>query len=185
MLYYSAYVLRTSSQKSLFCYYECMTKDPQQALDNFIAEYLTPFLERQGFKRTARSWSRKRDGYSEIISIQADKWNSRNEHAKFFVNYGLYSAPLFEEFFESTTPRRPTYWDCVLGNRLLNSAGDELWSVYSPGRKHFFKRRENVSGKLLLNAINNQAIKAFDVVKDVDQIRALHGSGRGQHLLKF
>lgn len=158
-------------------------QDPKQAIDDFIERYLKPFLEHEGFKKRARTWIRSKNGYSEIISIQADKWNSRNEYANFFVNYGLYSPHLYEEFFDGDTPKQPTYWDCALGNRVLNTEGQELWSIYSAGRKSFFKKRENIAGDLLLDAISTQALKAFGEIKDFNHIRELHGNGHGQRLL--
>jgi uncharacterized protein DUF4304 len=144
---------------------------PKQEIDNFVDKYLKPFLEQESFVRRGRTWVKDEDGFSFIINVQADKWNTAGDIAKFFVNYGVFAPSLYEDYFHMAIPKQPMEYDCILRYRLRTKKGEEAWSAHVEQRRFFFGNKYNGNGEEIIEAIESQSFKLFDEIQSIEDIR--------------
>lgn len=148
-----------------------MRQTPQQAIDDFIIQYLKVFLKQEGFVKYGRTWAKVGANFSFILSIQADKWNSADSIPQCFVNYGVFVPSLYESVFRMPVPKRPMEYDCILRKRLLNKNGEEFWKVYPGKRKPLFGTKYNNTAEEIIEAIKTQSFKLFHEIESIDDVR--------------
>ena len=82
---------------------------------NKVIEVLKPLLKANGFKKTASTWRRAREGSTEVFNIQKSQWDNNN----FYVNVGVY----FFDFGSNTSPAESA---CHIRSRLVFISSEEL-----------------------------------------------------------
>lgn len=104
-----------------------------------VREYLDPALKRAGFIRKARTWNRQRADFTDVVDVQASRWDSQGA-VTFTVNLGVFVPAIYGAAWQKTPPDFIREVDCNvrlrLGALLADSPGskqrDRWWTVSKP-----------------------------------------------------
>ena len=106
---------------------------PGKAIDRVIASGLTGLLKQAGFRKSARTFRRSREGAIQVLNVQGSQGNG--PCARFTINLGVYRADvaLLAPFLPVTD--QPKEYECVVRARigaLMPCREDRWWDAQEP-----------------------------------------------------
>lgn len=144
---------------------------PKNDIDKLIEDHIAPLLKMRGFKKDGRTWINDKSDFSFIVNVQADKWNSINRQAQFFVNYGIFVPSTYQKHFKMPIPKSPKEYDCIIRHRLTTPGNKETWKVAKP---LIFKRRKHSKvGDDIEKALTTQCLDYFSKVTSLQDVSKL------------
>ena len=97
-------------------------KSASQKFTNVLEEGITPILKENGFKKKGQNYFKAIGEIGQIVNIQKDKWNSKDE-IKFTINLGIFCEKFWlSEFdFDKTLkiPEFPKESESVIRERFF------------------------------------------------------------------
>ena len=100
-------------------------------IDAIVSARLAPMLKQAGFKKQARNFRREHDNHTDVINVQADRYNDAN-HGRFTVNLGAY-YPAIADISEALPVRGlPKEYNCTVRQRigsLMEVRADFWWEI--------------------------------------------------------
>jgi hypothetical protein len=107
--------------------------EPARLLDELLADWVTPLLNKEGFRKTGLSYHK--NDVEAIMVIAYQRSVRRGECDTFTVNLGIGSKHLFA-FKDKSAPKRMSversHWSMRLG-RLLENPHDAWWELCTKG----------------------------------------------------
>jgi hypothetical protein len=107
-------------------------------VSRFVTEKLHPVLSGRGFRRTASTWNREVNGFTQVINLQASMFNVPSSE-KFTINLGVYWDRAYTIYWQRPSPKYARDVDCILRTRIgdvlednfAGRARDVWWTVSS------------------------------------------------------
>lgn len=84
--------------------------------DSIERDHVRPLLKDLGFRKRALTFSRARDGLTDVVSLQRSTGNTAG-HVRFYVNCGVYSSE-FSTVLGQPVRDRPREGDCQFRCRM-------------------------------------------------------------------
>jgi len=99
-----------------------------ETIDRVIRAGLAPRLKAEGFKKQARNFYRRSDLRTDVVIIQASRWNE-GASGSFTLNLGVYFPEVTEMAGGPRPPEVPKEYHCSVRARIghLMPAGTDLW----------------------------------------------------------
>ena len=99
-----------------------------QTIDRVIRFGLAPCLRAEGFKKQARNFYRRSNYRTDVVNIQASRWNE-GASGSFTMNLGVYFPEVADLASAPPAPSVPKEYHCTVRSRIghLMPAGTDLW----------------------------------------------------------
>lgn len=138
----------------------------------FLHERLQGYLSELGFKKHGSCFYRKQGELIHIINLQPDKWNQTGD-TKYYINFGVFYAPLHEVYWGDKAPDFPQEYLCPLRMRIRNTKVEEAW--------HFTNKTDtNMLSEELAARVQNEAKRYFyNIETPTDLADAIMGKKDG------
>src|SRR5689334_21260305 len=94
-----------------------MEQDPSKVIDKLLADFVTPVLKEQCFKKVGRTYYRQAEEWQDVINCQAGRWNSREE-ASLTFNLGVFHPETSKAAWGDNSPKTPHEYDCQISLRI-------------------------------------------------------------------
>ena len=110
---------------------------PGKAIDDVVALGLAGLLKAAGFKKSARTFRRARDGAIQVLNVQASQGNG--PAARFTINLGVYREEIAALAPGLPVTDQPKEYECVVRQRigsLMLGGEDRWWEAQEPGSTH-------------------------------------------------
>ncbi len=102
-------------------------------IDAIIREELAPLLKEVGFKKQARNFRREHSDRTDVINVQASRYNDESS-AKFTVNVGVYYPTIADVSDALPVTGAPKEYDCTIHARIgaLQEDRRDFWWTIEP-----------------------------------------------------
>ena len=100
-------------------------------INQIIKEGLAPLLKKEGFKKTGHNFYRELSNRTEVLNIQASRWNEKSE-GEFTVNLGVYFPEIAHITEAIPFKGMPKEYNCTVNKRighLLENGCDHWWKI--------------------------------------------------------
>jgi hypothetical protein len=86
-------------------------------LDELVKKHLQPLLKSRGFHRKSRTWNRREADFTQVIHIQASRWNQADS-GSFTINLGIFVESLYRVFAGEDPNQFIRDTECILRKRI-------------------------------------------------------------------
>ncbi len=140
-------------------------------IDRLVRVFVDAPLRAAGFTRRARVWNRQRASVTDVIEVQASRWNEPGNRS-FAVNLGVFAPSVHRSCWQKEPPDVVRAEDCVVRRRLHAGSdeagagrdGEQWWVIHEAADVE--RVGGEVSGQLVAQALPffDQAASLEDVV---------------------
>jgi hypothetical protein len=148
---------------STFC--KIGMSDISKLIDETVRKGIAPLLKENRFKKKDGTFYKEYDDRTEVINVQASKWNE-GEKGKVTINLGVYYPDIARISEAITFKGLPKEYDCTVRKRighLFPSRCDIWWDIESASiDKVAFEQRE---------ALTEYGLPWLDKMKNLDEVK--------------
>lgn len=143
-------------------------------IDIIVSADLAPMLKQAGFRKQARNFRREHDNHTDVINVQADRYNDAN-HGRFTVNLGVYYPAIADISEALPVNGPPKEYNCTARERigfLMEARADFWWEI---------DRRSNDADTAhhLANTVATCGMPWLDDLSDLDAVKRFAASNHG------
>lgn len=105
-------------------------RTPQSRFNRMLAGFITPRLNREGFRRQGTTYIRTLEGLSWLLAVQRSRWNTRTR-LEFTLNCGVFIPGVVSTYTGHCMAKSPSIAECSVYERigLLGADGLDKWWI--------------------------------------------------------